>query len=102
MKHDWIREIRFNNLSGLKYSVAVNNIHLLQHELGSIHQFDLDLNQQFYMLRNELQELCDDYRIDKKELSAAILKDILNGFQDSLKNTIDSVRTARETVEQNM
>ena len=91
-----------SNLSGIKYSVAINNISILQQELGSIHELDFDLRQQFYMLRNELQELCDDYRIDKKELSAIMIKDILNGFQDSLNITIQSIRTARDNIEKHM
>lgn len=91
-----------NNLKGLRYSVAYNKIDLLKEELGTIHQFDIDLNQQYSMLRNELQELCDNFRIERKELSSEIIKNTLNDFRNSLERVIDSVRTARKSIEQNM
>lgn len=87
-----------NNLSPLKYSVAVNKIDLLKAELGTMHQFDIDLNTQYYMLRQELQDLCNDFRIERKELSAQIIKDTLNDFRDSLKSVLDSVRATRKSV----
>ena len=87
-----------NNLSPLKYSVALTNIDLLKMELGTLSQFDRDLNYQYYMLRQELEDLCDDSRIEEKELSAGMIKYTLNNFRDSLKGVLDSVRATRKSV----
>lgn len=91
-----------NNLSGLKYSVAHDKLTLLENELGSIHEFDLNLNFQYRLLRDELQNLCDGYRLDGNELSAEIIRDTLNDFRDSIRSVLDSVRASRELIEKNI
>ncbi len=88
-----------DNLSPLKYSVAVTKVELIRMELGSLHDFDISLNHQYQMLRQELQDLCDDYRIEGKVLSAQLIRDTLNDFIASLQNVLDSIRSSKKNVE---
>lgn len=85
-------------LEGLRYSIASNSISVIKMELGNMHHCDISLNEQYNLLREELRNLIDSYEIDKNKLNISIIRDILNGFEDSLKEVVNAARAAKDKV----